>query len=81
MFPVPAETRGSQPVLPESEEAEVGEEGDDDGGGAVEADGGADDADDDDAERQRDEAHAARDQVRVVGERLKSAQVNTQYLL
>ena len=36
-------------ALPEREEAEVGEDGDDDGGGAVEADGGADDAGDHDA--------------------------------
>ena len=59
------------PVLPEGEEAEVGEDCDDDGGGAVEADGGADDARDDHAQRQRDEPHAPRHQVRVVGERLQ----------
>ena len=67
------------PVLPEGEEAEVGEEGDDDGGGAVEAHGGADDADDDDAERQRDEPHAPRHQVGVVGEGLQVEQEKVKF--
>ena len=58
--------------LPECEEAEVGEDRDDDGGGAVEADGGADDARDHHSQRQRDEPHAPRHQVGVVRERLKN---------
>ena len=62
----------SQSYIPEGEEAEVGEDRDDDGGGAVEADGGADDARDHHAQRQRDEPHAPRHQVRVVGERLQN---------
>ncbi len=56
---------------PKGQQAEVGEGCDDDGPGPVEPDGGADHSDHDDAQRERDEAHAARHQVRVVGEGLK----------
>ena len=58
-------------LSPERDETEVGEDEDDGGAEAVEVDGRADDPDHDDAQREGDEAHAAGDDVGVVGEGLQ----------